>query len=176
MNFGCNCDQACIKYNDCCGDYFTLCVAHGIANDLPTSLFLEPSPTLKSEELTESLTPELESVTETQSTNDENESDEPESEAPTSGLVESDAPQVGSCRGLCGGSVPSSFSCSCDHECIKFSDCCDDFEELCANSCAGHCDVGKATPGGCWCNMYCVHYGDCCVDYSEHCLGSKKTR
>jgi hypothetical protein len=82
----------------------------------------------------------------------------------------------GSCVGACGGTSPD--GCHCDESCVKYGNCCPDYQEVCndtttpgaSGSCTDAC--GGQSPDGCYCDELCVEYGDCCPDYQEVCVNA----
>lgn len=62
--------------------------------------------------------------------------------------------------------------CACNHECMKYGDCCKDFVKACPrhelNCSIMGCGV-RGHPGQCSCNEGCRRYNDCCEDYPGTC-------
>lgn len=95
-----------------------------------------------------------------------------------------DQPAQDSCQTSCDG-ASSDGSCWCDDQCSQQGDCCDDYEQYCANpeepeepedddppastnSCQERCG-GASSDESCYCDDECSEYGDCCADYEQYC-------
>ncbi|CAH1258268.1 PRG4 [Branchiostoma lanceolatum] len=93
------------------------------------------------------------------------------------------------CTGRC-GSWKKTYMCQCDVSCKTFSDCCDDYKDVCRHqesavltndttteraintySCQWRCnDEVRAHGALCSCNASCSDIGNCCEDYRETCV------
>lgn len=87
--------------------------------------------------------------------------------------VEISTPSTHSCENRCGSPRDDYFTCACDHLCAARGDCCMDKTQACPlspatvlGSCAGACGPtpGTAYGGLCYCDEACVDRGDCCLD------------
>eukprot|EP00058_Branchiostoma_floridae_P023138 XP_002608628.1 hypothetical protein BRAFLDRAFT_96165 [Branchiostoma floridae] len=97
--------------------------------------------------------------------------------------------QKDNCTGRC-GSWKNTHTCQCDVSCRTFSDCCDDYEDVCRHqesaartnvttvervintySCQWRCNDDVPAHGAlCFCNASCLDMANCCEDYQEVCV------
>ncbi|KAM9831481.1 proteoglycan 4-like [Neosynchiropus ocellatus] len=78
---------------------------------------------------------------------------------------------VASCRGRCGDGYYRGSTCQCDYSCLRYGECCRDYESLCTtkNSCKGRCGEGFRRGRKCSCDEECIKYKQCCPDYNDYC-------
>ncbi|KAL3888700.1 hypothetical protein ACJMK2_001064 [Sinanodonta woodiana] len=77
-----------------------------------------------------------------------------------------------SCIGRCGQGVNTAYNCQCNSACVRYNDCCSDYDSLCLGAtCSGRCGLTHDATKPCQCNAPCVTYGDCCSDYQSLCQG-----
>ncbi|KAL3888573.1 hypothetical protein ACJMK2_000939 [Sinanodonta woodiana] len=77
-----------------------------------------------------------------------------------------------SCIGRCGEGANKAYNCQCNSACVRYNDCCSDYDALCPGAtCSRRCGQSHDTTKPCQCNAPCVTYGDCCSDYQSLCQG-----
>ncbi|XP_053710718.1 proteoglycan 4b [Synchiropus splendidus] len=83
----------------------------------------------------------------------------------------SGAAQLASCRGRCGDGYYRGSICQCDYNCLRYGECCKDYESLCTkkNSCNGRCGESFQRGRKCSCDTECMKYKQCCPDYNGYC-------
>ncbi|XP_067368969.1 proteoglycan 4b isoform X2 [Channa argus] len=76
-----------------------------------------------------------------------------------------------SCKGRCGAEYYRGYTCQCDYTCLRYEECCKDYESLCTtkNSCKGRCGETFQRGRLCSCDSECVKYKQCCHDYQSNC-------
>ncbi|XP_067909848.1 uridylate-specific endoribonuclease A [Heterodontus francisci] len=74
------------------------------------------------------------------------------------------------CVDRCGESLNHKYNCQCNSACVRFGDCCPDYN-LCQSesSCNGRCNEAYNPSNPCHCNSKCSQYNNCCQDYSSQC-------
>uniref|UniRef100_A0A3B4B307 SMB domain-containing protein n=1 Tax=Periophthalmus magnuspinnatus TaxID=409849 RepID=A0A3B4B307_9GOBI len=78
---------------------------------------------------------------------------------------------LGSCVGRCGEAFSRGQQCTCDLQCASHSECCQDFQAVCATaqSCRGRCGEPFVRGLLCNCDPQCVQFNTCCPDYLLQC-------
>ncbi|XP_071825234.1 uncharacterized protein [Apostichopus japonicus] len=75
-----------------------------------------------------------------------------------------------SCDCRCFDRYNEDRTCQCNYQCIKFDNCCRDYEDCNEQaSCATRCGARYNSPDVCHCDNLCEEKGNCCFDYPEHC-------
>ncbi|KAJ0011938.1 hypothetical protein NQD34_012913 [Periophthalmus magnuspinnatus] len=85
-----------------------------------------------------------------------------------------DSAKPGSCVGRCGEAFSRGQQCTCDLQCASHSECCQDFQAVCATaqSCRGRCGEPFVRGLLCNCDPQCVQFNTCCPDYLLQCDAS----
>ncbi|XP_071807852.1 uridylate-specific endoribonuclease-like isoform X1 [Asterias amurensis] len=86
-------------------------------------------------------------------------------------IIRKGATAAVSCLGRCGDKESSAYSCQCNSACLKFNDCCNDYNRYCVEgSCLNRCDDTDIRYP-CTCDSQCGSWpvAGCCSDHDARC-------